>query len=148
MYQILKSWVKLFQWNLWRKFSICIPYEREMEKPKKKMKAKQIISIAMILYTIHMANLQVYTFEEASSNGSWEICYRIFLSKKRKIGQIKGLISNMWLILYTQYNLSLPNFVPNFRILSQVVHEKSLREKVNRQIYKHCDRKGNYIHSI
>ena len=36
--------------------------------------------------------------------------------------------------------LSLPNFVP--KILSQVVSEKSLTEKINRQfIYKHCDRK-------
>ena len=40
-----------------------------------------------------------------------------------------GLISNMWLILYTQYNLSLQSFVPNFKILCQVVPEKSLTEK-------------------
>ena len=84
-YQAIKSWVKLFQWNMWRKFSICITYDREMEKPNKKMKAKQIISIVMILHTIHMANLQVYTFEEANSNGSWEICYRIFCQRKRKL---------------------------------------------------------------
>ena len=41
----------------------------------------------------------------------------------------------------TKYNLSLPNFVPYFRTLSQIVPEKSLTEKVNGQIYKHCDRK-------
>ena len=29
----------------------------------------------------------------------------------------------------TQYNLSLSSFVPNFRILTQVVAEKSLTEK-------------------
>ena len=29
----------------------------------------------------------------------------------------------------TQYNLSLPSFVPNFKILGQVVPEKSLTEK-------------------
>ena len=28
----------------------------------------------------------------------------------------------------TQYNCSLPSFVPNFKILGQVVHEKSLTE--------------------
>ena len=38
--------------------------------------------------------------------------------------------------------LSLQNFVPNFKILRQVVPEKSLTEKNNRQIYTHCDRKG------
>ena len=38
--------------------------------------------------------------------------------------------------------MSLPNFVPNFKTLSQVVPEKSSTEKVNSQINKHCDRKG------
>ena len=45
------------------------------------------------------------------------------------MNQIKELISNMWLFFVTQYNLSLSSFVPNFRILSQVVAEKSLTEK-------------------
>ena len=35
----------------------------------------------------------------------------------------------MWLFFVTQYNLSLSSFVPNFRILSQLVAEKSLTEK-------------------
>ena len=35
----------------------------------------------------------------------------------------------MWLFFVTQYNLSLSSFVPNFRILSPVVAEKSLTEK-------------------
>ena len=43
--------------------------------------------------------------------------------------QIKGLISNIWLFFATQYNSSLSSFVPSFRILSQVVAEKSLTEK-------------------
>ena len=43
----------------------------------------------------------------------------------------------MWLTFYTPYTLSVPNFVPNFKTLSQVVPEKSLIEKkVNRQ---NCD---------
>ena len=37
----------------------------------------------------------------------------------------------MWLFFVTQYNSSLPSFVPNFRALSQVVAEKSLTEKKN-----------------
>ena len=48
----------------------------------------------------------------------------------------------------TQYNSSLSRFVPNFRILSQVVAEKSLTEKkfTDRQTDKHSYRKGkNYI---
>ena len=32
-------------------------------------------------------------------------------------------------VFVTQYNSSLSSFVPNFRILSQVVAEKSLTEK-------------------
>ena len=38
----------------------------------------------------------------------------------------KGTDHNMWLIFYTQYNLSYLMFVPNFKILGQVVLEKSL----------------------
>ena len=40
-----------------------------------------------------------------------------------------GLIRNMCLFFVTQYNSSLSSFVPNFRILTQVVAEKSLTEK-------------------
>ena len=42
---------------------------------------------------------------------------------------IMGLISNMWLFFVTQYNSSVSSFVSNFRILTQVVAEKSLTEK-------------------
>ena len=48
----------------------------------------------------------------------------IILLERKKNGQIKGLISNVWLILcYT-----VPSFVPNLKILGQVVPEKSLTE--------------------
>ena len=64
-------------------------------------------------------------------------------------------MSNMWLIFVTQYNSSLSSFVPNFRILTQVVAEKSLTEKkftdtqTNGQTNKHNYRKGNiYIPPI
>ena len=53
----------------------------------------------------------------------------IIIGEKEKYEQIKGLISNMWLFFVAQYNSSLSSFVPNFRILIQVVPEKSLREK-------------------
>ena len=52
----------------------------------------------------------------------------IFIGEKEN-EQIKGLICYMWLLFVTQYNSSLSSFVPNFRILSQVVAEKSSTEK-------------------
>ena len=48
------------------------------------------------------------------------------LSEKKKIGQIKGLISNMLLIiLYTVQHSTQYDYqtAPNFKILSQVVPE-------------------------
>ena len=55
----------------------------------------------------------------------------------------------------TQYNSSLSSFVQNFKILTQIVAEKSLTEKkftdrqTNRQTNKHNYRKGkNYIPPI
>ena len=47
-----------------------------------------------------------------------------FSLERKKNEQIKGLISNMWLFFVTRYKLSLSSFVPNFRILTQVVAEK------------------------
>ena len=50
----------------------------------------------------------------------------------------------MWLFFVTQYNSSLSSFVPNFRILNQVVAERSLTKKSlqkNRQTDKHDYRK-------
>ena len=62
--------------------------------------------------------------------------------ERKNNGQIKGLISNLWLAdSFIHRTPLLPNFVQNFKTLSQVVPEKSLTEKVNRQKYKHCDRK-------
>ena len=46
------------------------------------------------------------------------------LLERKKNGQIKGLVSHMWLILL--YNFSYLMFVPNFKVLGQVVPEKSL----------------------
>ena len=57
----------------------------------------------------------------------------------------------MWLFFVTQYNSSLSNFVPNFKILTQVVAEKSLTEKkftdrqTNQQTDKPTDRQTNII---
>ena len=66
-----------------------------------------------------------------------------------------ALIRYMWLGFVTQYNSSLSSFVPNFRILSQVVAEKSLTDKkftngqTNKQTDKHSCRKGKkYIPPI
>ena len=88
-------------------------------------------SIFIFIYTIHLAYLKVYTkFENTGSNRSREICERNFHWRKEN-EQIKGLIRYMWLFFVTQYNSSLSSFVPNFRILSQVVAEKSLTEKMS-----------------
>ena len=46
--------------------------------------------------------------------------------ERKKNGQIKGLLINMWLIFNTLYNLSYQIFVQNFNVLCQVVPEKSL----------------------
>ena len=54
---------------------------------------------------------------------------KLFSLNRKKNEQIKGLISNMCLFFVTQYDSSLSSFVPNFRIQSQVVAEKSLTEK-------------------
>ena len=59
----------------------------------------------------------------------------------------------MWLFFVTQYNLSLLSFVPNFRILKQVVAEKSLTEKkftdrqTNQQTNKHNYRNGKKLYT-
>ena len=56
----------------------------------------------------------------------------------------------MWLFFFwgggfvTQYNLSVSSFVPNFRILSQVVAEKSLTEK-SLQTDKQTEKQTNII---
>ena len=53
--------------------------------------------------------------------------------ERKKNGQIKGLIRICGWFFVTQYNLSLPSFVPNFKILGQVVPEKSLTENFVRE---------------
>ena len=74
-----------------------------------------MISILMFLYTIHLVNLQVYTtFDEAGSNGGWEICDR-FLSEKDKNGQTKGLISNMWLIILYTVQLTITKLCTKYK---------------------------------
>ena len=46
--------------------------------------------------------------------------------ERKKNGQIKGLKSICGWFFNTQYNLSYLMFVPNFKILDQVVPDKSL----------------------
>ena len=60
----------------------------------------------------------------------------------KKNGQIKGLIRNMWLIFYTQYNLSYLMFVPNFKILGQVVPEKSLTKNIGEIEKRKIEKEG------
>ena len=51
------------------------------------------------------------------------------LNSWNKIGQIKGLISNMRLILLYTVEIVINDVRPNFKILGQVVPEKSLTKK-------------------
>ena len=51
--------------------------------------------------------------------------------EKKENGQIKGLLSSIYGWFFnTRYNLLYQMFVPNFKILGQVVAEKSLTKKV------------------
>ena len=70
---------------------------------------------------------------ETISNGSWETCGNYFVREKEKCTN-KGTDNKYVANFYTLYNLSLPNFTPNFKILSQLFIEISLPEKVNIQI--------------
>ena len=74
----------------------------------------------------------------------------IFVKEKEKWPN-KGTDKQYVADSFIQFNLSLPSFVPNFKILSQIVPEKFLMEKqfTHRQTHKHCYRKGkNYIPPI
>ena len=71
----------------------------------------------------------MYTkFENTGSNKSREICDRNFHWRESKINK-KGTDKQYVIVFGTQYNSSLSSFVPNFRILTQVVAERSLTEK-------------------
>ena len=100
-----------------------------------------MISILIFIYTIYFAYLKEnIKFENSDSNRSREICDRNFYWRERKWTK-KGLIRNMWLFFATQYNSSLSSFVPNFRIITQVVIENFLTEKMSICIYKSHRRK-------
>ena len=69
------------------------------------------------------------------------------MCERKKNGRIKGLISNVWLILIIQFNLSL-----SLRIVNQVVAEKSLKKErtKNGQINAMTDKQylaNSLIHS-
>ena len=104
------------------------------------------ISILISIYTVHFAFLKVYTnilkhwFQLELRN-----LRQKFPLDKKKNEQIKGLISIMW--LFFLHNSSLSSFVPNFRILTQVVAEKSLTEKkfTDRKTDRQTDRQTNII---
>ena len=100
------------------------------DRRKIEKECKMSFSIFIFIYTIHLAYLKVYTkFKNTGSSKSQEICERNFHWREKKNEQIKGLICYMLLFFVTQYNSSLSSFVPNFRILSQVVAVKSLTDK-------------------
>ena len=84
-------------------------------------------SILNFIYTIH---LKVYTnLKTLAPIGVEKSVTEISIGKKEKLTN-KGTDLQYMAVFVTQYNSSLSSFVPNFRILSQVVAEKSLTEKV------------------
>ena len=60
--------------------------------------------------------------------GTKKSATEIFIGEKEILTN-KGTDKQYATVFVTQYNLSLSSFVPNFRILTQVVAEKSLTEK-------------------
>ena len=92
-------------------------------------------SIFIFIYTIHLAYLKVYTkFENTGSYRSREICDRHFHWKERKMTN-KGTDLQNVAVFDTQSNSSLLSIVPNFRILSQEVAEKSLTVRKKNVMY-------------
>ena len=65
----------------------------------------------------------------------------ISMERKKKRTN-KGTDKQYVAVFVTQCNSSLSSFVPNFRILTQVVAEKSLKEK---KVYKQTNKKTNII---
>ena len=61
---------------------------------------------------------------------------KIFIGEREKWTN-KGTDKQYLAVFVTQYNSSLSSFVPNFRVLSQVVAEKSFNRK---KVYKQTDR--------
>ena len=68
--------------------------------------------------------------ETLAAIGTEKSASEIFIGEKEKLinkGTDKQYVAVVFFV--TQYNLSLSSFVPNIRILTQVVAEKSLTEK-------------------
>ena len=88
-----------------------------------------------------------------ASVGAEKSATEIFIGEKEK-GTNKGIDKQYVSVFVAQYNSSLSSFVPNFRILSQVVAEKSLTEKkftnkqTNRQTDKHSYRKAKTTYPL
>ena len=116
-----------------------------------KKEGKRRISILIFIYTIHFAYLKVCTkLENTGSDRSREICDNNFHLENEKWTnkETDKQYVAVFIFFATQYNSSLKSVIPNFRILSQVVAEKSLTEKslqtdrqTNRQTDKNSYRK-------
>ena len=89
------------------------------------------ISILIFIYTIHFAYLKVYrNLKTLAPIGAEKSVTEISIGEKGKWTN-KGTDKQYVAVFVVQYNLSLSSFVPNFRIISQVVAEKSLAEKMS-----------------
>ena len=108
---------------------------RKNEKLKKEGKMR--ISILILIYTIHFANLKVYTKFE--NTGSWEICDKFPLERKKN-EQIKGLISNMWPFFYTIKLITIKLCTKFQNHKSSSLWDIFDRKKVFRQTNKQTDK--------
>ena len=95
--------------------------EGENEELKKEGEMRISIFLSFTQYTLPTGRC-TQNLKTLAPIGA-EKSVRIFQQRERKI---KGLISNTWLFFVTQYISSLSSLVTNFRIISQVVAEKSL----------------------
>ena len=85
-------------------------------KKKNEKEGKIRISILIFIYTIHFADLKMYTkFENTGPNRSPEICDRNFLWREKKRTN-KGTDKQYVAVFFvTQYNSSLSSFVLKFQ---------------------------------
>ena len=103
------------------------------EKEKWTNKGTDNKYVAVFCYTIQLITIKLCTkFQNPKSSSCWKLFDRkkskysvkIFTGKKEKWTN-KGTDKQYVAVFVTQYYPSLTSFVPNFRVLSQVVAEKS-----------------------
>ena len=116
---------------------------KKFENWKKVGKMK--ISILIFIYTVHFFYLKLYTnFKTLAPIGAVKSLTEISIREKEKWTN-EGTDMQYVDVFVTQNNSSLWSFVPNFRILTQVVAEKSLTIKMSICILKEWQKEKKKI---